>query len=147
MMGLAYAWYRWSVKNNMIGSREELLVALMLRFGMLLYDYPKAALKELKQTGSVAEYQNQFEELSTKVTGLEESWLISFFVARLQDHLKCEVVLAQPTTYFHAVSLAKLHEQKYTKLQQPLRNSISWSYSLPHIYSSVGEIGGTIEVN
>lgn len=70
----------------------------------------------------MADYQTKFEEISTKVTGLSEQWLISFFVARLQEHLKCELLLAQPTSYYHAVSLDKLHEQKTLTLQNTMRN-------------------------
>lgn len=56
---------------------------LQLRFGTSLYDDLKAALKELKQTNTVSEYQAKFEKISTKVTGLSEFWLISFFIAEL----------------------------------------------------------------
>lgn len=77
---------------------QEFLTTLQLRFGTSLYDDPKATLKELRQTTIVADYQSKFEELCTKVTGLSESWLISFFIAGLQDHLKCELLLAQPNT-------------------------------------------------
>lgn len=83
----------------------DFLNALILRFGTSLYDDPKAALKELKQTSTVTEYQTQFEELSTKVTGLSEQWLISFFVAGLHDQLKCTLLLAQPATYYQTVLL------------------------------------------
>lgn len=93
----------------------------MLRFGTSLYDDLKVALKELKQTNTVAEYQTQFEEISTKVTGLSEQWLISFFIVRLQDKLKSELLLAQPTTYYHVVSLAKFHEQNLLNLQSTLK--------------------------
>lgn len=61
---------------------------------------------------TVLEYQSNFEEISIRVTGLDEHWLVSFFVAGLQEHLKCELLLAQPNTYYQVVSLAKLHEQK-----------------------------------
>lgn len=110
MEGAAYSWYKWVTKNGLVQNWNEFLTALQLRFGTSLYDDPKAALKELKQTGSIAEYQTKFEDLSTKVIGLSEAWLISYFIARLQDHLKCELLLAQPTTYYQTISLAKLHE-------------------------------------
>ncbi|KAF7843766.1 Ty3/gypsy retrotransposon protein [Senna tora] len=84
-----------------------------------LFDYPKAALKDIKQNGSVADYRARFEELATKVLDIPEPWLISFFIAGLDDHLRDELVVAQPMTYFHTISLAKLYEQKFNK------NSIS----------------------
>lgn len=77
----------------------------------------------MKQTGSVSEYQAKFEELSTKVTGLSEAWLISFFIVGLQDHLKCELLLAQPNTYHQTISLAKLHEQKLATMQNSFKGN------------------------
>ncbi|XP_025607666.1 uncharacterized protein [Arachis hypogaea] len=81
-------------------------------FKNYFYD-PKAALKELKQTDSVAEYHTQFEELSTQVTGLSEDWLVSLFIVGLQEYLKYELMIAKPQEYDTAVALAKLHEQKH----------------------------------
>ena len=75
--------------------------------------------------GSVGDYQHLFESLSTKVTGLSEQWLISFFIAGLQDYLKCQLRLAKPTTYPEAVALARLHEQNFLALQQSLKSTPS----------------------
>lgn len=102
---------------------NEFLTTLQLRFGSSLYDDPKAALNELKHVATVSEYQSKFEEISTRVTGFDEHWLVSFFVAGLQEHLKCELLLAQPSTYYQAVSLAKLHEQKANTVQNSLKTT------------------------
>lgn len=64
------------------------------------------------------------------MTGLSEAWLVSFFIAGLQEQLKCELLLAQPTTYYQTVSLAKLHEQKLANLQSTLKPNMSKSNSL-----------------
>lgn len=126
MSGAAYAWYKWLMKGDLVYTWEAFLNALLFQFGTTLYEDPRAALKELKQTSTVAEYQARFEELSTKVTaGLPETWFISFFIADLKDYLRCELLLAQPQSYFHAVSLAKLHEQKHTHMQK------SFTFSKP----------------
>jgi len=66
-------------------------------------------LKNIKQTSSVTNYQAEFETISIKVTDLSESWITSFFVMGLQYHLRSELLLAQPTSYPQAISLAKLH--------------------------------------
>ncbi|KAF7811847.1 Transposon Ty3-G Gag-Pol polyprotein [Senna tora] len=136
MEGAAYVWYKWLIRNSMVQGWDEFLKALLLRFGKTLFDDPKAALKELKQTAFVAEYQAAFESLSIKVTGLSEQWLVSFFVVGLQDHLKCEVILAQPDSYYQAVSLAKMHEQKHVRLQQALKSFYSkTTYNAPFRYA------------
>jgi len=116
--GAAYSWYRWIVNNRVQQTWEQFLQGLRLRFGANLYHDPRTALKELKQTTSVGEYQSQFEELSNQVTGLMEQWLVSFFIAGLNDHLKYDMLLAQPVTYASAVSMAKIYEQKQLYMQQ-----------------------------
>ncbi|XP_072066694.1 uncharacterized protein [Arachis hypogaea] len=100
------------INNNMAYTCEAFLEAMVLRFGKNLYYDPRTAIKELKQSGSVEEYQCQFEELTNRVNGLSEEWIISLFVAGLKEPLKCESLLAQPTSYVQAVSIPKLHEQK-----------------------------------
>nr|KYP36924.1 hypothetical protein KK1_041913 [Cajanus cajan] len=123
MIGPAYAWYKWMIHNDYTQDWKIFADALYKRFGSNLYTNPQEALKELKQEGTVKEYQTQFEALSTRVTGLTEQWLINFFVAGLNDYLKCQLRLAKPPTYHEAVALAFLHEQNYTALQQSLKQS------------------------
>lgn len=83
MEGAAYSWYKWVTKNWLVQTWNKFLTTLQLRFGSSLYDDPKVALKELKQVATVSEYQSKFEEISTKVTGLDEHWLVSFLIADL----------------------------------------------------------------
>jgi len=106
--GAAYSWYRWIINNHVQQTWEQYLEGLRLRFGANLYHDPRTALKELKQTTYVGEYQSQFEELSNQVTGLTEQWLVSFFITGLNDHLKYDLLLAQPVSYASAVSIAKI---------------------------------------
>ena len=117
----AYAWYKWLVCNNYTNDWVIFSEVVRKRFGTSLFENPQEALKELRQTGTVAEYQSQFEALSTRVQGLSEAWLVSFFVAGLEDHLKCQLRLAKPSTFPEAVALARLHEQHHLALKQSLR--------------------------
>nr|KYP38539.1 hypothetical protein KK1_040202 [Cajanus cajan] len=73
MVGPAYSWYKWLICNHYTQDWGVFVQAMHHRFRSNLYDNPQEALKELKQTGSVAEYQSQFEKLSTKVSGLFEA--------------------------------------------------------------------------
>ena len=142
MIEPAYAWYKWMIKNQYTQDWMIFADALQKRFGTNLYDNPREALKELKQQGTVAEYQSQFEALSTKVTGLSEQWLISFFVAGLDDYLKCQLRLAKPTSYPEVVALAHLHEQNYQALKNSLKQpqpAVSMASSRPK-YSSPAPI-------
>ena len=122
MVGAAYSWYKWLVRNQYTDDWNEFTEALRNRFGTDLYENPREVLKELHQTGSIAEYQQQFETLSNKVHGLSESWIVSFFIAGLQDFLKCQLRLARPQSYPEAVALARLHEHNHLALKQSLRD-------------------------
>ncbi|XP_016172540.1 uncharacterized protein LOC107614929 [Arachis ipaensis] len=129
LTGPAYTWYRWCVNNGIMYTWEGFLEALSTRFGCNIFHDPKAALKDLQQHSTVTEYHSQFEDLSNQVTGLTEDWLVSLFTARLNDALKCELMLAKPKTYVEAVALAKLHEQKHSANSLNLR---------PHSHRAAG---------
>ena len=79
------------MRNNYTHDWFSFVEALQKRFGTNLYNNLQETLKGLKQTWLMAEYQDQFESLSTKVIGLSGNWLVSFFIAGLNDYLKCQL--------------------------------------------------------
>ena len=125
MVGPAYSWYKWLVCNEYTNDWLAFANALQKCFGTTSFKNPQEALKELRQTRSVVEHQTEFEALSNKVHGLFEAWLISFFTASLEDHLKCQLRLAKSASYPEAVSLARLHEQYHNALRQSLHSTSS----------------------
>ena len=140
MIGPAYSWYKWMIRNHHTEDWTVFMEAVQRRFGTDLYDNPQEALKELKQTGSLQEYQSQLENLSTKVQGLSEAWQVSFFIAGLNDYLKCQLRLAKPASYPEAVALARLHDQNHTALQKSLRQPPSMAarpFSRPKFSSTL----------
>nr|GEU83031.1 hypothetical protein [Tanacetum cinerariifolium] len=62
------------------------------------------ALSKLLQMGTVAEYQNEFEILINRVTGISESLLKSFYMSGLKPALQIEMFRAYPTTLREAFS-------------------------------------------
>ncbi|KAF7828429.1 Ty3/gypsy retrotransposon protein [Senna tora] len=149
MEGPAYKWYKWICQNKPNLTWNEFLDELLLRFGFTLYENPKTALKQLTQTDSVESYHAQFEALSTRVAGLSEDWLVNMFVGGLKEYLQYEVQLADPTTYYEAVALAKMHEQKHAKLLQmsksvyskPFSGSVTTSGFSPKSFSPAASSG------
>ncbi|GKE08687.1 hypothetical protein Tco_1412238 [Tanacetum coccineum] len=67
-------------------------------------------LSKLLQMGMVAEYQNKFEKLINRVTGISKSLLTSFYISRLKLALSIELLRARPTTLGEAFSLARIIE-------------------------------------
>ncbi|GJZ22254.1 polypyrimidine tract-binding protein homolog 3 [Tanacetum coccineum] len=72
----------------------------------------KDALSKLLQIGTVAEYQNEFEILINRVTGISQS-LTSFFISGLKLELQRELWRSRPTTLKEAFSLARIAEARY----------------------------------
>lgn len=66
---------------------------LSRRFGPTEYIDYEEALTKIKQTGSLLDYQREFEKLSTYVHGWPEKTLIGFFVGGLKPELVAEVKL------------------------------------------------------
>ncbi|XP_043725704.1 uncharacterized protein LOC122672270 [Telopea speciosissima] len=88
MDGAASSWFQWMHNNNLLGSWKSFLAALLQRFGPTAFDDHRGALSKLQQTGDVAAYQAQFEQLSNKVSGLSEQFLLSFFILGLKPELR-----------------------------------------------------------
>lgn len=74
--GIALQWYRWLTKLKGPQTWTEFTKAILLRFGPTDYEDPSKALTHLKQTSTVAEYQDVFEKLSHQVDGLPETFLV-----------------------------------------------------------------------
>ncbi|GFS31842.1 hypothetical protein Acr_00g0019490 [Actinidia rufa] len=68
--GPALSWFKWMHSNGFIDSWKGFLKAINLRFGPSLYEDHRSALSKLQQTTSIATYQTQFEDFSTKAMAL-----------------------------------------------------------------------------
>jgi hypothetical protein len=86
--------------------------ALEMRFAPSQYEDPRGALFKLCQTGSVKEYQTAFEALANRIVGLPAPFYLSCFVSGLKPEIRREVLAFQPMSLTHAISLAKLQEDK-----------------------------------
>ena len=81
---------------------------LVARFGeSQLTDY-KEELFKLKQGGSVVDYLNEFDRLSTRISSLSEASLISCFVGGLREDIWLNVKCFQLANLSMTISLAKL---------------------------------------
>ena len=90
--------------------------SLQVRFGPSeLEDYQGKLTKLI----TVMEYPEAFEQLSNKVDGLSEIFLLSCFISSLKPHIQHEVALFQPTSLTKVMALAKIQEQKLLLKQNP----------------------------
>lgn len=108
----ALQFYRWF--NNTRGqfSWKDLTIRLLQRFGPKEFEDPAGALSKLRQTGTVTEYQKEFERLSNLVHGLSEEFLVSCFISGLRDDIQPGVRIFKPKDLLTAIELARLQEEQ-----------------------------------
>lgn len=112
MKGEALAWYKWMYHNSQLTDWPIFCRALELRFGPSTYENHQAQLFKLKQTGTVSEYQTQFEKLGNRVLGLPSDALLNCFISGLSPEIRNEIAIQRPFTITQAIGLAKLIEAK-----------------------------------
>nr|GEU49397.1 hypothetical protein [Tanacetum cinerariifolium] len=109
----AAEWYRWMTHNKLITSWDGFLESVQNRFGPSKYEDPQGALSELLHTGSVAQYQSEFEKLMKRVTDVSESLLISFYSSGLKPAIQRELLVSKPTSLGDAFALARVTEARF----------------------------------
>ncbi|XP_034693910.1 uncharacterized protein LOC117920466 [Vitis riparia] len=117
--GIALQWHRWLTKFRGPLTWDEFTKAVQLRFGPTDYEDPSEALTRLKQTTSVAAYQEAFEKLSHRVDGLPENFLIGCFIAGLRDEIRIDVKIKQPRTLADTIGVARLIEERNQLQRKP----------------------------
>ena len=96
---------------------EEFKQALCVRFGPFNYEEFDEALAKVRQTGTVREYQTQFERLAARVQDWPQRALVGSYISGLKKEIRSEVKLFRSTTLLHATSLARLQEDKLQRLK------------------------------
>ena len=90
---------------------DEFTKAVQLQFGLIDYKDPLEAQTRLKQTITIAAYQEAFEKLSHRVDSLTEKFLIGCFIAGLRDDIRIDVKIKQPGTLADTIRVARLIEE------------------------------------
>nr|CAD1823577.1 unnamed protein product [Ananas comosus var. bracteatus] len=96
----ALQWHQVYMKSRLTHSPptwEEYVFAVNTRFGVDLYDDPMAEHKELRQVGSIMEYQDMFDALLNRVV-LTEEYAIRCFLSGLKKEIQIPV-RDVPTTH------------------------------------------------
>ncbi|GJY20360.1 transposon ty3-G gag-pol polyprotein [Tanacetum coccineum] len=124
--GIALQWHRWITKFRGPMTWAEFSKAVLVRFGPTEYEDPAEALSRLKQTTTVASYQEAFEKISHQVDGLPETFLVGCFIGGLKEEIRLEVKLKTPRNLTEAIGMALLVEEK---LNLQRRGSTSQRFS------------------
>lgn len=93
------------------------------RFGPSELDDFTGELINLHQTGTVEEYQDQFEAILSKTRGISRDQRIALFLNGLKENIKSRVQICQPQTWNTAVCLARKYEKQW---ENQRRNWLQW---------------------
>lgn len=121
MEGRALAWFQWMNTTNQFPSWPAFLEALRTRFAPSQFEDPSGALCKLTQSGIVAQYLADFEDLANRTIGLPTPFLLSCFISGLTPEIRREVQAHQPATLVQAAGLARLQEEKFADMRTPSR--------------------------
>ena len=112
LTGEAQLWYYQIEQEDPDINWEGFKFQCNIRFGPPLSNNPLGELSNLKQRGSVEEYQRQFQSLLARTTDLKPNQQVSLFTAGLVESLRIEVELHQPGNLGIAMNLARAFERK-----------------------------------
>ncbi|XP_038687486.1 uncharacterized protein LOC119986865 [Tripterygium wilfordii] len=104
--------FAWVNRERTLLYWEELVNTLHESFGLAEFQNPDEYLCNIRQTGSVQEYRQEFAKRSSRVTNWPEHCLLDVFLNGLKEELKADVRIHKPRTVYKAMSLALEFETK-----------------------------------
>ncbi|RZB52998.1 hypothetical protein D0Y65_049166 [Glycine soja] len=125
----ALSWFKWMSRNCQFSDWPSFTCFLELCFGQSSYTNHRAELFKLRQTCSVFDYPTSFEKLCNRVIGLKPESTLNCFISGLQPEIRHELAVFHPSSISHAISLAKLIEDK-------LKDNHSKPYRSTNFHSS-----------
>lgn len=85
---------------------------LWARFGPTAAKDFDEALSKIQQTGTLQEYQREFERLQNKVSGWTQKALIGTYIGGLKDNISDGIRMFQPKTLKAAIELARMKDEQ-----------------------------------
>ena len=112
--GEASHWWKWlscTYENQGKSIRwKDFEYEVRTRFGPIGYvDYDEV-LSKMRQTGSLRDYQREFERAATQVNDWPEKALIGAFIGGLNLEIATEVKLHRPTNLRQAIDITRLKD-------------------------------------
>uniref|UniRef100_A0A2N9E120 Retrotransposon gag domain-containing protein n=1 Tax=Fagus sylvatica TaxID=28930 RepID=A0A2N9E120_FAGSY len=101
----AFQWYLWFERTEPNGSWQEFKQALRVRFGSSEFDFDED-LAKLRQTGTVDEYQTQFERLAGRIQHWPERAQVGFYMRGLKEDIQSVVKSCGPTSLLNTITLS-----------------------------------------
>lgn len=83
------------------------------------------ALSRVKQTGSLRDYQKEFERLGNRLHGWTQQALVGTFMGGLKLEISEEIRMFRPKTLNEAISLARMKDEQLTRQRKLVRPTFS----------------------
>lgn len=130
--GKAYTWYRYYQSSKRNVQWKLFQADVISRFENPEQLDVQDQFNKLKQTTTVTDYEDRFEELRALVVhknkGFNEEYFLSSFISGLKDSIKLSVRMFRPATLADAIYLAKKEETKLSKNMYSTNKSSSQKY-------------------
>ena len=137
--GRADVWYHDYQESNATITWDQFMLDVCNRFLEGGHDNIIGEFNKLRQTGSVEEYHESFEELKAfmvaKHRSLDEDYYIKSFVSGLKEEVAKMVQLLSPTTLTQAIYMAKMQEGLLEASQKKSKTPLK-PYNYPTSYST-----------
>ncbi|KAG8644032.1 hypothetical protein MANES_11G082735v8 [Manihot esculenta] len=127
--GIAQLWYMQLLDDIPDPNWDEFTHQCNLRFGPPIRNNKLSELAKLKQTGSVAEYQNRFEALVSRAGTLTQDQKVQLYLSGLQDSIAVEVELHHPKDLVNAMSISRLYERKLFLSSPAVRDTRCYAFT------------------
>ncbi|KAH9792450.1 hypothetical protein KPL71_004124 [Citrus sinensis] len=93
-------------------------------------------LSRVKQTGTLRDYQKEFERLSNRVQGWTQKALVGTFMRGLKPKISEEIRLFRPRTLKEAISLARMRDEQLQRQKRRMRSPIFNRSPPPQIFNN-----------
>jgi hypothetical protein len=112
MEGATIHWFNLLMETEDLLTWEKLKKSLIARYGGRRLENPFEELSTLKQTGSVEEFMEAFELLSSQVGRLPEEQYLGYFMSGLKSNIRRRVRTLNPQNRMQMMRIAKDVEEE-----------------------------------
>ena len=141
--GDAVPWYHWLEQTMANMTWAQFKRALITRFGTFEEGDAVKSITKLRQTGTVIEYQRQFEWLADRTRNLPESFFIICFLSGLREDIKIGVQMLKPASLLQTFELARFQEEYVAVSSRRIPPRPSMSRPSPPLLNSSPKITKT----
>ena len=123
--GEANQWWQWLSRNykdeNRIITWRTFMEELWARFGPTECEDFDEALSRVRQSGTLRDYQKEFERLGNRVQGWTQKALVGTFMGGLKPEISESIRMFRPKTLKEAISLARMKDEQLARQRKFVR--------------------------